>query len=177
MSEVFSKTGKGQEEIKTRAGGLSQRVRQVLIFIDGKRDIEALREMSPADDLTDMLWVLREQGYIEATELIAESASEPVAIVSTAPAEEPALTTSVDFRELPSTPATKELEMARNYMMNTLRNFTGPYAALGLLEKIHAAQSHVEMRAQFEHWIDAIAKAHAGKRRADELRRALLEVI
>ena len=66
MSTIFSKTGKGQEEIKARSGGLTQRVRQVLILVDGKRGIDALCKISPADDLAGTLQALQEQGYIEA---------------------------------------------------------------------------------------------------------------
>ena len=36
MGVVFAKTRKGQDEIATKAGGLSPRVRRVLIFVDGK---------------------------------------------------------------------------------------------------------------------------------------------
>lgn len=176
MSEVFSKTAKGQDEIKTRSGGLSQRVRQVLIFVDGKRDLDMLRTMLPAEGLADTLQTLQQQGYIDAITMPAEqaaaSASPPVA--PTAPAAtEPAIA----FRGLPPEPGSKELELARNFMMNTLKSFTGPYATLSLVEKIDAAQSHAEMRGQFDNWMQAIIETRDGKRRADELRRALLEII
>lgn len=177
MSTIFSKTGKGQEEIKTRIGGLSQRVRQVLILVDGKRDIDALCKISPADDLADTLQALQGQGYIEAIEMTEVPASESAPIVSTVPAE--TMPTPIDtvFRELLPLPGTKDLELARNFMMNTLKDFNGPYATLSLVEKIYASQSHTEMRAQFEHWVEAINETRDGKRRADELRRALLEII
>lgn len=177
MSTIFSKTGKGQEEIKVRSGGLTQRVRQVLILVDGKRDIDALCKISLADDLEDTLQALQEQGYIEAIEMTAVPASEPTPIVSTVPAETMPTPIGTVFRELPPLPGTKDLELARNFMMNTLKDFNGPYATLSLVEKIYASQSHAEMRAQFEHWIAAITKTQYGKRRADELSRALLEII
>lgn len=173
MSEVFSKTDQGQEEIKTRAGGLTQRVRQVLIFVDGKRDLTALRTMLPADDLEQTLQALQEQGYIAAISITEESAPS----ASIAPAEAMPIPLGTAFRELPLTSGTKELELARNFMVNTLKRFTGPYATLSLIEKVYAAQSHAEMRMQFDHWVDAIIKAHAGKHRTDELRSALLEII
>ena len=65
MSDIFSKTAKGQEEIKTRAGGLTQRMRQVLIFVDGKRSREDLHGMLKGDDMNDLLASLVEEGYIE----------------------------------------------------------------------------------------------------------------
>ena len=37
MCAVFAKTTKGQNEITGKAGGLTPRVRRVLIFADGKR--------------------------------------------------------------------------------------------------------------------------------------------
>lgn len=67
MSEIFSKTAKGQEEIKTRAAGLSQRMRQVLIFVDGKRSRDDFHGMLKGDDMDDMLRTLIEQGFIEVT--------------------------------------------------------------------------------------------------------------
>ncbi|MGV8893761.1 MAG: hypothetical protein ACOH2K_12620 [Burkholderiaceae bacterium] len=167
MSKVFSKTDQGQEEIKTHAGGLKQRVRQVLIFVDGKRDITALRKMLPADDIEQTLQALQEQGYIAATEITEDPASGPAQ----------ATPIGTVFRELPPKPATKELELARNFMVNTLVRFTGPYATLSLVEKVYAAQSHAEIRMQFDHWVDAIVKAHAGKQRTDTLRISLLEII
>lgn len=43
MAVVFAKTAKGHEEIANRAGGLTPRQRRVLIFVDGRREAEALR--------------------------------------------------------------------------------------------------------------------------------------
>lgn len=84
MSQIYSKTAKGQEEIKTRAGGLTQRMRQVLIFIDGKRSRDDLHGMLKGDDLDELLAALAAQGLIEAT---SAAAPKPAA---TAPAPAPA---------------------------------------------------------------------------------------
>jgi hypothetical protein len=64
MSEIYSKTAKGQDEIKTRTGGLSQRTRQILIFVDGKRSGEELHAMLKGDDMDAQLHMLIQQGYI-----------------------------------------------------------------------------------------------------------------
>ena len=45
MGVVFAKTRKGQDEIATKAGGLTPRVRRVLIFVDGKRSVDEVRGM------------------------------------------------------------------------------------------------------------------------------------
>ena len=45
MAVIFTKTERGHAEITSRAGGLSPRVRRVLIFVDGKRTVAELRDM------------------------------------------------------------------------------------------------------------------------------------
>ncbi len=69
MGVVFAKTQKGHDEIATKAGGLSPRVRRILIFVDGKRSVEELRSMLLADDLQHTLGMLEEEGYIEFHDL------------------------------------------------------------------------------------------------------------
>ena len=69
MGVVFVKTQKGHDEIATKAGGLSPRVRRILIFVDGKRSVEELRSMILADDLQHTLGMLEEEGYIEFHDL------------------------------------------------------------------------------------------------------------
>jgi hypothetical protein len=75
MSETFGKTAKGQDEIKTRVAGLSQRLRQVLIFVDGKRSVEELRGMLKADDINEILAALAEQGLVEKIAVAAKPAA------------------------------------------------------------------------------------------------------
>lgn len=119
MSRIYSKTEKGQEEIKTRAGGLSQRMRQVLIFIDGKRSRDDLYGMLKGDDLDELLAALATQGLIEATgsaapKQAAAPASAPAAAsapVASAPAAAPK-PAPVKAPEAPR-PSTADLERRR----------------------------------------------------------------
>lgn len=67
MSQIFTKTAKGQEEIKTRAGGITQRMRQILIFVDGKRSRDDLFGMVKGDDFDQQLKALVDGGYILAS--------------------------------------------------------------------------------------------------------------
>ena len=84
MSESsYVKTAKGHEEIKTRAGGLPVRMRQALIFVDGKRSIDELRNLLKGDDLQGMLAALAEQGYIEPC-VLPEKEAPPVVAPATA---------------------------------------------------------------------------------------------
>ena len=85
MKQVYLKTAKGTDEIKTRAGGLAPRVRQALIFVDGRRSTDDLFAMLKTDDLAQTLAQLVEQGYIELT-MIESAAPEPARPVAAAAA-------------------------------------------------------------------------------------------
>lgn len=110
MSQIYSKTAKGQEEIKTRAGGLSQRMRQVLIFVDGKRSRDDLHGMLKGEDLDELLAALAAQGLIEASgtaaprPAAAPAAPAPVAPAAIAPKPAP---------PAPEPPRISQEEMAR----------------------------------------------------------------
>ena len=170
MDIVFAKTPKGQDEVATKAGGLSPRVRRVLIFVDGKRTVEDLRGMLQSDDLQHTLGRLEEEGYIEIG-----SIKDDAATLRPAPAEPlPSITA---FRPAPTPPNAKEMDMARNFIMNSLKTFCGPFAHLHIVEAVFAAKNHEELRQQFDPWFHAIVQTRDGQRRAEELRGQLLKVI
>jgi hypothetical protein len=169
MGVVFSKTPKGHDEIATKAGGLSPRVRRVLIFIDGKRTVEDLRGMLQSDDLQHTLGMLEEEGYIEVCSLITD-AGKP----APAPAQLPPITA---FGDLPDPPDPTRLQMARNFMINTLNTFVGSLGASSLIDRIDNAHGHEDLRAQFDDWYHAMVMSREGKREAEALRGKLLQVI
>jgi hypothetical protein len=164
MGVVFAKTARGQEEITAKSGGLTPRQRRALIFVDGKRSVDELRDMLQSDDLQHTLGLLEEAGFIE--------------VATPAPAsvggEAPSITA---FRPLPDPANPKELEMAKNFIMNSLKTFTGPYTHLTIIEAAFAARTHKELREQFGPWYNAIVQTREGRRRAEELRGQLLQVI
>lgn len=166
MTVIFAKTPKGVSEMETRSGGLTPRVRRILIMIDGKRSVEDLRAMALADDLTHTLGMLEEAGYIE----VHKADVEPVA-------ENGALPSITAFRPLPATVNPKDLEMARNFIMNTLKTFCGPATHLSIVEAAFAAKSYEEMREVFGPWYHAIVETSSGRRRAEELRAELLKIL
>lgn len=170
MGVVFAKTPKGHDEITSKAGGLTPRIRRVLIFVDGKRSVNDLREMLQADDLQHTLGMLEETGYI-----VLSGVRDGQGQLLPANAPLPAITA---FRPLPADSAPpRELEMAKNYMMNSLRVFVGPYSHLSIVEAIFAADSHAVLREQYGPWFAAIIETTQGKRRAEHLREELLKVI
>lgn len=169
MGVVFAKTAKGQQEIANRSGELSPRVRRVLILVDGRRSVEALRELVTADDLTHTLGALEELGLIEVNSVVTDNGvqSEP----------ESALPSITAFRELPATPDPRELEMARHFMINTLKSFCSLYGPISLMTNINSAVSHEELREHYPNWYRMIVDSRTGRRRAEDLRNDLLKVL
>lgn len=164
MNAVFVKTSKGVDEIESRRGGLTPRIRRVLILIDGKRPVEDIRDMALADDLTHTLGLLEESGYIELLSPVADKARKGQSSITA-------------FRELPAKPDPKEMAMAANFIMNTLKTFCGPATHLSIYEAVTAARNPEELRSQFAPWYSAIVATRDGRRRAEELRSQLLKVI
>jgi hypothetical protein len=169
MGVVFSKTRKGQEEIDTRVGGLSPRVRRVLIFVDGKRTVDDLRAMLQSDDLQHTLGALEEEGYIEVA---AVTTAAGMAAAPAAP-----LPPVTAFRELPGQSDPLSLQKARNFMVNTLNAFVGSLGASSLLDRIDQCHDHAGLRSLFDEWYHAIVMSREGKREAEALRTKLLEFI
>lgn len=171
MGIIFVKTPKGVAEIEQRGGGLTPRVRRVLIMLDGKRTDDDIRAMALVDDLEQTLGMLVEAGYIE-------SQTQPEAVAAaTATATGAGIVNTVTFREVQDEPDPKEMEMAKNYIMNTLKTFCGPMSHLSIYEAVHAAKTHEELRAQFVPWYNAITLTRDGRRRAEDLCADLLKVI
>ena len=168
MDAIFAKTTKGHAEITTKAGGLTPRIRRVLIFIDGKRTVEDLRSMLTADDLQITLGRLEEEGYIE---LIHGAA------IASAPPPAAAAASITAFRPLPPAPDPTHLQQARNFMTNTLNAFIGTMVASSLLQRISEAQTHEHLRELFDEWFHTLVNSREGRREAEALRGKLLQVI
>lgn len=169
MGVVFAKTPKGQDEIATKAGGLTPRVRRVLIFIDGKRTVDDLRGMLQSDDLQHTLGLLEEAGYIELRSLNGPG-GQSVALQAPLPS-------ITAFRDLPAVTDPVDLQRARNFMTNTLNAFNGALGTSSLLDRIEAARDHAGLRLLYDEWYHTIVMSRDGKREAEALRSKLLQVI
>ena len=64
MSGVFIKTQKGQDAMSQRQG-MHPKVRRVLICVDGRRSLDALCALAPAEDVLEAVALLEQEGYIE----------------------------------------------------------------------------------------------------------------
>ncbi len=160
---AYRKTPAGQQEISTRSGALGARARRLLILVDGERGAAELRALSGDEHAQLSLQALIDSGYIEATEQGAQRESDAAASASAA--------------FVPPGGQGRDLQVARDFMMNTLRTFNGPYAKLDLVKRIHASQRAEELRALFDEWLQSVSESRIGRKRADELSARLLEVM
>lgn len=62
---VFQKTARGRTEISSRIAGLGAVYRQVLIVIDGRKNVEGMAALFPGSDIADVATALWWQGFIE----------------------------------------------------------------------------------------------------------------
>ena len=192
MNTIFIKTDKGRAEVDLKAGGLSAIERRVLIYIDGKRTIEDLRALPKIEDIQGIIQSLLQHGYIAANQAINTSvlqAPKPTttnsllgggffgskAETNPTPSATPVATTK--FRPLLSETDVSKLPMAKNFMTNTLRHFVGAFAVSGLTDRIQQSNSHAELRALFEEWLDTIVSTRQGRAESEKLRKQLLEII
>lgn len=166
---VFSKTEAGREELANRSGRLTPRQRRILIFVDGKNTLADLRSLVSADDLTHTLGMLEEEGLISLTGVRGESG----AIVST----EGPLPSITAFLPLPPEHDPKRHDMARHFMVNTLKTFCGGYSHYNLQADIFNSKDLQGLRTYFDLWCHALQESRDGRRRFEELRSQLLKVI
>lgn len=146
FSSIYTKTGKGQEEIATRAHRLPARVRALLIMADGKRTGTELLASSPAGaEGEQYLAMLLEQGFIAA---LAPPAAETA---ETRPASTP----------VPG----EDIRSAKQIISHALLDLLGPDADL-FTSKVDGARTASELTQLTENFRDTI-RAAVGSKRAD----------
>lgn len=164
MTVIFAKTRKGQQEIEHRSTGLGVRARRLLILLDGRRALDDVRAMVPDPHLDETLAMLQAEGYVERIDgghsgPAAGGGERERAAGSDAPAD----------------PA--RLDKARNFMLNAMRTFNGPYHNIDLMTRIQSARGTDELRALVDAWLTSIQLTKMGRLRAEELRLRVLEVL
>ena len=181
MDALYTKTAKGYDEVETKAGGLPPVLRRVLIFVNGKRNLDELKTLPRVDDLQQVLLQLEQDGYIYRTSNTDRTnhapAPSPAAVASpeTVPATVPV--SDGEFRPLPATNSPLHIQQVRNFMSNTLSVFVGSFGSSALLGRLQNAQTHAEFRHLFPEWYTAITGSRDGRREADKLRAELLKLI
>lgn len=173
----FSKTSAGQLEIQSRSLRLAPLVRRLLVLIDGKRTGAELEAFSAGQDVVPLIGELLDQGLVSM-----RSSPAPVAVAvvpATNPSASSALAGTDWLAALPpaETRTEKELEMARNFMTNTVNNIFGHHNRISLIETIHGCKSTGELRAVYGMWASAMETHSAGHKRLPEFREKLFAVL
>lgn len=186
---IYAKSALGQQEIASRSLGLTPMVRRLLILVDGKRSGRELRPMVDGQDLGALINQLLEKGCIEqvATRPVAPPVAAPApAAASTrlpapgAPAATPATEPGASaLATLPDaqTRSAKDVEMARNFMTNTVNTVFQAYTRLTLLEAIAACQTAQDTRRVYMLWEQTIGSSLIGAKRLPEFREKLFKVL
>ena len=97
------------------------------------------------------------------------------------PAAAPATTAAAnpELADLPpaQSRSAKDVEMARNFMTNTVNTIFGHHNRISLIEAIHACQSSEDLRRVYVSWAQAMEGNATGKKRLPELREKLFAVL
>lgn len=171
-SSIFSKTERGQQEIQSRSLGLSLLVRRVLVLIDGQRSGKELEAFVPGHDIQPLISELLTHGCIDASAR-AEPAAAPAAKARAKKEDDD------DLSRLPApeTRSAKELDMARNFMTNSVNNIFGQHTRLSMIEAIFKCHSTSELRAVYPAWVETMSGSAVGTKRLPELRQKLFTVL
>ena len=159
------KTPKGLEEVERKVHGLPLKSRQVLIMIDGKRDLAALQDIFPPAIVPGILEDLLNGGFIRELE-----PPPPPKESSPPPQPKPAARVPMASND------EERFTLARNFMMNTVSAFVG-LAGSSLIAKIEQAMDFEGLMPLYYEWYDAVGLTKDGKKRLPELEAQLLKLL
>ena len=168
LSSSFAKTEVGQREIQTRALGLGPLVRRVLILVDGRRTGQELSAFIGGDDIASLLGeLLRLECIAPVDSVVAKDSAVAVAL----PEDDLAMLPPAQTR------GAKDVEMARNFMTNTVNTIFGSHNRISLIESIHLCQSAEDLRRVFPAWKQALESNSSAKKRLPELKEKQFAVL
>jgi len=176
-SSIFAKTALGQQEIQSRTLGLPPLVRRLLILVDGKRSGGELAQYVPGQDIGPLLDHLIHHGCIDAPPSAKTVQPVPPAAAPVAPTV--AATDHPDLAKLPNANqrSAKDIEMARNFMTNTINTIIGQYTRISLIKSIHACANATDLRRIYPAWLETMAGNSIGLKRLPELQDKLFKVL
>lgn len=169
---TFFKTAVGLQEIQNRALGLPALIRRILVLVDGKRSGKELAAfVGGEENIAEVLGHLVAHGCIDAQE-----------VAKPAPAAAPISAQSHEAAQLAGLPhpalrSPKEIEMARNFMINTTNTICGQNQRLSLLKSLLACQNAEELRQVYPVWLSTMSAVPAGAKRLPELLERLFVVL
>ena len=169
---ICVKSPKGQEEIERRTYRLTPRLRQMLIMMDGRRDLAALQTVFPPDLVPGLVQQLLDSGFV--TELTQAPAPAPASASAPPPRVAPQtapvpLGGSVAGDEDP-------FLLGQTFMINLAKRILG-VAGDGIIAKLKATQDIEGLRALYMEWRHTIKQAPDGLLRLKELEKKLSKVL
>jgi hypothetical protein len=145
---VYEKTEDGVEELQTRKNNLPQKLRSLLIVVDGiKTRGSLLNQFSTLEGAAAALDELEQKDFIRKKAGVL-----PPGVLS---AEE----------------EKKRTQLAKAFMINTLNDAVGSMG-LSLIESLRACETLAELQSHFENYLYAI-KSGRGESTADEYKEEL----
>ena len=178
---VFAKTELGQQEIQSRTLGLSLLVRRALLLVDGKRTGAELSVfLVGKGDIAAVLSELLAQGCIEQVARTNKTAPEPSPVEAAAQSDASAQTSAaapIDGLPPAESRTSKENEMARNFMINSVNSIIGQQSRISLIENIFHAKGTEGLRAVYPSWVATMSDHSVGSRRLPELKEKLFKVL
>jgi len=174
---VYAKTALGQQEIQQRSLRLPLLTRRVLLLVDGRRPVHELSVLAGNADTSALIAELEGLGCIELTSASAAPAATPAAAASSAPTASPEAAAALAGLPPPPSRSAEQVDMARNFMINTINRMLEQNSRLTLVEKIFHSVDAAELREHYAAWEEAIGSSWMGRKRLDELKRKLFEVL
>ncbi len=174
---VFAKTPKGAEEIQQRTLRLNLLQRRVLLLVDGRRAVAELDTLAGNADAKALLAELLGLGCVERV----AAAAPPAPSASPAAPTRPTPLAPADGGPAglppPESRSAQQVDMARHFMINTINRMLEQNSRLSLVNKIFNSVDAAELRQHFPAWEEAIGSSWMGRKRLDELRAKLFEVL
>jgi hypothetical protein len=182
---VFAKTPVGQDEIQNRTLKLPLMIRRLLLLVDGKRPVQELAAFVAGQDVQPLIQELLEKGCIETVATEAPPARsvkaerDPAEVAAEAAAAAASAATAAVLAALPppQSRSAKQIDMARNFMINTINTMLEQNTRLTLVEKIFAAKDAAELRDCFAEWETSMEASWIARKRLPELRKKLFAVL
>lgn len=172
---TFFKTPAGLQEIQNRALGLPALIRRVLVLVDGKRNAKELAAfVGSEDNIKEVLGQLMAHGCIDAQG--REKPAPPAKAAAAAPGQ---VDYAADLAGLchAALRSPKEVEMARNFMVNTTNTIFGQNMRLSLIKSIVACQGAEELRQVYPAWVSNMASSGASAKHLPELCQRLFHIL
>jgi hypothetical protein len=147
---IFDKTDKGREEIATRKHQLPNRLRTLLVMVDGKQsDEELLKKVAGLGLTSESMAELLENGFIRLTAQAEPAAAAPTPVESPAPPAAMAV-------EMPSSPG--QFQAIYQFYTETIKSTIG-LRGYALQLKVEKAGSIDDFRALRAPYLEAVLKA------------------